>query len=387
MTGTPLLEPTVEHDDAAYFDALLDAAVDAVIVISAEGSILRFNRAAQSIFGYLEEEVIGRNVSMLMPEATRGHHDGYLKNYLTTGQAKIIGSGREEVGLRSDGNTFPMFLSVGEAVDTARRQFVGIIRDLSRQRETEDSVRRLEHQLAHADRLVTLGELTAGIAHEINQPLTAIAAYADAGEQLERVLGDETENNRRDGRGDERGQIFRRIAEQARRAGAVVQRLRKLSRGGTASKGWHNLNDIIQNVLLLFEYEKQEPRINFQVLAETDLPRLYIDEVQIQQVLVNLIKNAMDAIAEGGIGQGRITVQSRRTGDGVTIEVRDNGPGISEDQRKRLFEPFFTTKAQGLGLGLSICKTIAAAHGGSLLHREVAGETCFSLHLPGAQVG
>jgi two-component system sensor kinase FixL len=379
MTDQPLLSATGEHDDAVNFDALLNAAVDAVIVINASGSILRLNRAAQSIFGYREDEVVGRNVNILMPETHRHHHDGYLKNYLVTGKAKIIGSGREEVGLRSDGTTFPMFLSVGEAADAAGHQFVGIIRDLSRQREIEDAVRRLEQQLAHADRLVTLGELTAGIAHEINQPLTAIAAYADAGEQLERALEDQHK--------DDRMQIFQRIAEQARRAGAVVQRLRKLSRSGTASKGWHNLNDVIQNVLLLFQYEKQKPRISLQVLTDEGLPDLYLDEIQIQQVLVNLIKNAMESITEAGISQGKITIQSLRSGDGVTIEVRDNGPGISPDRRNQLFEPFFTTKANGLGLGLSICKRIAVAHGGSLLHRESNGETCFALQLPGAQVG
>ncbi|MEE4219273.1 MAG: PAS domain S-box protein, partial [Xanthomonadales bacterium] len=263
------------------FDALMDAAVDAIILIDRAGIIERFNRAAVEMFGYQETEVIGRNVSILMPEPHRGNHDGYLEHYRKTGQAAIIGRGREETALRKNGKAFPILLTVGEFREPEGRKFVGFVRDLTESRAAQEQVRQLEYQLLHADRLVTLGELTAGIAHEINQPLTAIAAYADAGKSLIDRGGDTS-------RADMHS-ICERIGEQSRRAAEVVQRLRKLVRSGTVSKSRHDINHIVKNVLLLFEYEikKISTEIHFTPLA-TPLD-LYVDEIQIQQVLVNLV--------------------------------------------------------------------------------------------------
>ena len=215
----------VADNSVSPLDALMDAAADAIIIIDEDGLIQRFNRAAERIFGYREPEVIGRNVSLLMPEPNRSRHDSYLQRYHTTGQPAIIGSGREELGQRRNGETFPMQLSIGEIRQTGGRSYVGIIRDVSEMHQAKEQVRHLEEQLLHADRLVILGELTAGIAHEINQPLTAIAAYADAGRTLIARI-DETPA------GDMRS-ICDRIGGQGRRAAEVVQRLRGLVRSGT----------------------------------------------------------------------------------------------------------------------------------------------------------
>jgi two-component system sensor kinase FixL len=356
-------------------DALMDAAADAIIIIDEEGLIQRFNAAAENMFGYTESEVQGRNVSLLMPEPNRSRHDGYLKRYADTGEAAVIGKGREETGLRSNGESFPMQLSVGEIRQADQHSFVGIIRDTTEMRQAQEQVRHLEEQLLHADRLVILGELTAGIAHEINQPLTAIAAYADAGSTIiDRI---------EEARGADMHSICERIGVQARRAAEVVQRLRGLVRSGTSSKSRHNLNDIIRNILLLFEFEIKKTGTDLLFFPLEPLEDLYVDDIQIQQILVNLVKNSLDSIGEAGQAGGRIEIRIGREGQTVSVSVTDNGPGVPEQHRPRLFDSFFTTKPKGVGLGLSICKSIAAAHGGTLRHEQPEeGGSRFTLSLP-----
>jgi len=354
------------------FEAVMDAAVDAIIIIDEKGSILRFNRAAQKMFGYAADFVRRKNVKILMPSRRRIKHDAYLQKFLETGQAKIIGSGREETGLRRNGEEFPMLLSVGEILhEPDNRQFVGIIRDLTEEKIAQEQVHQLEEQLLHADRLVILGELTAGIAHEINQPLTAIAAYADAGKHL---IERKTPVDSKDIHG-----IYERIGEQSRRAGEVVQRLRKLVRTGTVSKASHDLNTIIRNILLLFEYEIKKSNISLEFFPVDGLQPLYLDEIQIQQILVNLVKNSLDAISAAGSYEGRIEIR---------VSIVRNEVGVPISLRPQIFESFFTTKPKGVGLGLSICKNIAAAHGGSLSFLSPAGGgSCFTLKLPLEHIG
>lgn len=356
-------------------DALMDAAVDAIIIIDHDGSVLRFNTAAEAMFGYSEKEIVSQNVNRLMPEPHRSRHDGYLGRYRETGQAEIIGKGREVSGCRKDGTEFPMFLSVGEISRKEGSRFVGIIRDLSEMRRSREQVRELEEQLLHADRLVTLGELTAGIAHEINQPLTAIAAYADAGRNLIERGGDIPLIDLHP--------ICERISEQSRRAASVVQRLRKLVRSGTVSKARHNINNLINNILLLFEYEVKKSNIDLIFHPGDDLHDLYVDEIHIQQIVVNLVKNSIDAIYQSGQMDGRIDIRIIKDATEVLLSVTDNGPGVAEKHRGHLFESFFTTKPAGVGLGLSICKNIAGAHGGSLRYsKPEAGGCRFTLSLP-----
>ena len=367
------------------FDALMDAAVDAIVIIDANGAVRRFNRAAERLFGYRESEMIGRNVSLLMPEPHRSRHDSYLERYARTGKAAIIGMGREETGVRRNGETFPMLLSVGEVTQAGLSGYVGIIRDLTEMREAQARVRNLEEQLLHADRLVILGELTAGIAHEINQPLTAIAAYADAGRKLIDRLEEAPDD---DPGAQDMHSICERIGGQARRAAEVVQRLRGLVRGGRARKARHDVNQIIRNILLLFEFELKRTGSDLRFFPLEPSEILYVDEIQVQQILVNLVKNGLDAIAESGRRDGIVEIRVERRGTEVLISVSDNGPGVPEELRGQLFDAFFTTKPKGVGLGLSICKSIAAAHGGAL-HYEHPGEggSRFTLALPLSYIG
>ncbi|NCF62978.1 MAG: PAS domain S-box protein [Gammaproteobacteria bacterium] len=364
-----------QNISGSAIDALMDAAVDAIIIIDSQAHIKRFNLAAEQMFGYREQEVRGHNVKLLMPEPHHSLHDGYIQRYGETGKAAIIGQGREVIGLRKDGEEFPMMLSVGEIEQSDDELYVGIIRDLSDMHAAQEKVRQLEEQLLHADRLVILGELTAGIAHEINQPLTAIAAYADAGRKI-------IDRNATPPR-KEMDFICERMGEQSRRAAEVVQRLRKLVRSGTVSKSKHDINQIIRNTLLLFEYEIKRTNIELTFYPLESLQLLYVDEIQIQQILVNLVKNSLDAISEAGMTGGRIEIRIRESGPVVEISVIDNGPGVSVADQDKLFDSFFTTKPKGVGLGLSICKSISAAHGGNLRYRQgdISGST-FTLSLP-----
>ena len=368
------------HDETNPLDVLMDAAVDAIIIIDSEGKILRFNRAAQEMFVYTAKEVCGRNVSMLMSDNHSTRHDEYIKHYLDTGEARVIGLVLEETGVKSDGSTFPLKLSVGEVKGEGGSQFISIIHDLSEKRAGEEKVRQLEEQLLHADRLVILGELTAGIAHEINQPLTAIAAYADAGRHLiQRSSGGSPENI---------NVICEKIAEQSRRAAEVVQRLRKLVQTGSVSKARHDINKIVNNTILLFDYEIKKRLLKLEFFPDEGIDILYVDDIQIQQILINLVKNGLDAIRSSGQKEGRITIHVKKTGKVVFIEVQDNGPGVSQTDRRHLFESFFTTKPKGVGLGLSICKNIAAAHGGNLKYESpVEGGSRFTLTLPLEHIG
>jgi two-component system sensor kinase FixL len=366
--------------ESGFFNALMDAAVDAIIIIDQQAIIRRFNQTAQNLFGYSEDEVLGRNVNLLMPESIRAHHDGYLKSYLETGKAAIIGQGREETGVKKSGEKFPMRLSVGESRIGDTVHFVGIIHDLSRFHETEEKLRFLEQQLIHADRLLTLGELTAGIAHEINQPLTAIAAYADAARHMVEQAPDSVDPDVHN--------ICARISQQSRRAAAVVDRLRNLSRSGPSNKASHNVRNIIKSTLLLFDYEIKKTGISLETDIADNLPEVFVDEIQIQQILVNLVKNSLDAIQETLREDGKIKIKIQQQENLMSISVQDNGAGVSDDNGPHLFEPFFTSKPKGVGLGLSICTHIAIAHGGSLTHSHPeSGGARFSLNLPLSVIG
>jgi len=363
-----------------FFDALMDAAADAIIFIDKDGSILRFNKSAQRLFGFSEEEALGENVNLLMPETHRRKHDGYLRKYMDTGEAAIIGKGREEFGMRKSGEVFPIRLSVGQAQVGEDVFFVGIIHDLSQRHATEKKLRELEQQLFHADRLLTLGEMTAGIAHEINQPLTAISAYADAASHLIAKSAQEVDPAVHD--------ICARISQQSRRAASVLDHLRELVRKGASRKTTQDIRDIINNTLLLFDYEIKKHNIDIQIRVPDHLARVYVDEVQIQQILVNLLKNSLDSMIGAGRDRGCISLETEERKGELLLTVTDNGPGVSEESLPHLFEPFYTNKPNGMGLGLSICKNIALSHGGSLTYRAVPeGGASFILALPQSSIG
>lgn len=483
------------------FEALLDAAVDAIVLITPQGEITRFSRSAEKLFGYREDEVIGLNVNVLMPEPERTHHDTYLQHYQDTGEKKIIGIGREVIARHRDGSTFPIELAVGEFESQEGHGFVGILRDITQRKAQEaqlteqaeelrlvfsnapmafavtdpeghvvnvnaaccnlfggasgdflhrpiselmhaedradgaralksllsvgGSVRRplrfvdqqgetihtqmyaavgrdkngtprmvivalmdrgpliratreaedLRNRLTHVGRLGTLGEMVSGIAHELGQPLSAIVNYAHASR---RMLDNASISQ------DELTDILEKIAAQGERAGQVIRGLRALLRRRDETREALDCSALVREVIQLCEHEVRQAGFHLMLDLAPDLPIVHGDAIQIQQVILNLLRNALDAMREQA-RDDRIIVTTRAQGRDVLVAVADGGPGIEERHGDRVGEPFFTTKEEGLGLGLSICHSIVSAHEGSLrFERNARGGTTFRLTLPRA---
>src|SRR5690349_18866138 len=311
MAAKSAAEPTVAE---SRFNALLDAAVDAIILIDPRGRISRFNVAAERMFGYTEAEVIGHNVSMLMPEPYRSQHDGYLHRYGSTGERRIIGIGREVEARRKDGSTFPIDLSVGEfqaqPVPTGHHRrtdddqqdhgFVGIIRNLTERKAQTREAEGLRARLTHVGRLGTLGEMVSGIAHEVNQPLTAISNYASA---CRRMVQSGTIG------GEELAGALDKIGAQAERAGQVIRGLRALVRRRDEQREPLDVNQLIRDVIKLVEFEVRQAGYHLVLQLSEPLPAVSGDAVQIQQVVLNLIRNGLDAMLERA-GGDRIAVET-----------------------------------------------------------------------------
>jgi two-component system sensor kinase FixL len=351
--------------------ALIDTAVDGIISISAAGEVRLYNKASERIFGYAAEEVLGKNVHMLMPPGTASAHDGYIANYLATGDAQIIGIGRQTEGRRADGTIFPMHLSVGEFEDQGEAHFVGIIRDLSDEMTERRRTQTLQEQLELIGRHSAVSEMGAALAHELNQPLTAIDLFlAAAAQQLTR----EPEKAR---------QTFERVRAEASRAGNIVRRIREMVERTDGERSSFRMNEVIDNAVELCRLVDRG-RAVIEIRAPSDA-LVFGDPTQIRMILVNLVKNALDALT----GQSeRLVLIRTRLGDAVTVEVLDNGPGVSEEMSRSLFDPFSSSKENGLGIGLSICRTIAEGHGGTLRYvppadqDEGLGGAMFQLTLP-----
>ena len=346
------------RETAARLRALTETAVDGVILIDARGVVLMFNPACEKLFGYSADEVIGENVKMLMPQPYRHEHDRYITNYRDTRDPKIIGVGREVIGLRKDGSTFPMDLSVGEARQDGESIFVGIIRDLTSRKRTEAELEQARAELLRVARVTTLGELTAAIAHEVNQPLTGLVSSGNA--CLRWLAGDVP--NLKAAR-----ESVERMISAGSRAGEVIRRIRALVGKAPPLRDRLNINDAITEVIALIRGEIQRNRISLRTKLSTDVPLVLGDRIQLQQVILNLILNAMEAMSDVSPQPRELSVSSAKDGpNGALVSVRDSGTGLDGAALDRLFEAFYTTKAHGMGIGLAVSRTIIQAHGGRL---------------------
>ena len=490
-------------DLKARFEGLVNAAINGIIIIDEGGKIETFNSGAEQIFGYRADEVIGKNVNVLMPQPYQAEHDRHIANYLATRIPKIIGIGREVSGKRSNGDVFPMDLSVGEIKGRDKTRFVGIARDISARKAVEDALREREQefrllfenvpvgiftmtfdgafksanpslikflgyeeaeilnmrccdlvpqdnrqelnvaieeitsgkrrtsvidtkwiasdgretyvtihaglvdvpekesfiigqavdrtsqvlsgevtrqareQLAHVDRLTTLGEMATAIAHEINQPLAAIASYAQAHRRL---------IERKQSRLGEITEAFEHIASQALRAGEVVRRIRSFITRGESSRATVQINDIISMVLELGEVDARSQNVEIHTNYGKNIPAVSVDPVQIQQVCLNLIRNAVDAMESVSPHARSLFIDSKRHDDGIEVSFEDSGPGLADNIHDNLFKPFHTTKDTGMGMGLSISRSIIEEHGGVLRYQQAAGGgAIFSFTLPPAE--
>lgn len=339
------------------FRTVIATAVDGIVVIDAKGRALLFNQAAERLFGYPAEEVLGHNISMLMPEPWRAQHDRYLDNYLETGEARIIGIGREVQGRRKDGSTFPMYLSVGEGRLGDARIFLGIVHDLTRHKGQEEKVRELQNELLHALRLTAMGQLTSALAHELNQPLTAVMNYMNAARRSLGAAEDPAAVRVRE--------LLEKAVDQTARAGQIIRRLRGFIEKKEPNRSLEDLNASVQEAVALGLVGAADRNVKVMVRLNPELPMFLFDRIQIQQVIVNLLQNAAEATEE--MDRREITIATALSApDGVEVIVADTGPGVDAKMMPRLFEPFATTKSNGLGMGLTICRSIVEAHGGRL---------------------
>ena len=488
-------------DHGALFDVLTSMAADGIIVIDERGHILFYNEACCKLFQYAPEEVLSHNVSMLMPEPYRTEHDGYIFRYRNTGDARIIGKGREVLGRRKDGTVFPMYLSVGEGAIGGKKTFVGIVhdltairaeeerrtqadhhlaqivessddiilsksldgivrtwnaaaekifgyttaemigrpisiiipaelqkeetdilqkirvgesihhyettrlckdgrkitvslsvspvrdgsgniigaskiaRDVTEQRLAEQRATKLQAELAHVSRVNAVSQLSSALAHELNQPLTAIMNYVSAAKLRWSQSGGENGN-------DKAGPLLDRAIAQAERAGAIIQRLRAFLEKREPNRAEEDLNTVLQEAIALGFVGSSNEGIALNLDLAPDLPPVRIDKIQIEQVIVNLLRNATEAMKD--TARRELSVASYRAGPKlVEVAVTDTGTGIPDAVAQQLFEPFVTTKEKGMGVGLSICRTIVEAHGGRIwMMPNPSGGTIFKIQFP-----
>jgi two-component system sensor kinase FixL len=312
---------------------------------------------------------------MLMPSPDRERHDGYLERYLRTGEKRIIGIGRVVLGQRRDGSTFPMELSVGEAFGEKQRVFTGFTRDLTERRDTQRQLKELQEELIHVARVSAMGTMASTLAHELNQPITAVANYVQG---VRTLLGDAGSDP------DTMAMIEEALDgaySEALRAGQIVRRLRAFVARGETEKTIEPLLPLISETGGFAALDARQQNIDVTFDLDPEASPVLVDRVQIQQVLLNLLRNAIEAMVDSP--NRELVVTTRNEGeDMVRVTVSDTGPGIDPGFRDQLFTAFTTTKAEGMGLGLSICRTIVEANGGRIwMEPRPAGGTNFHFTL------
>jgi len=361
--------------DITAQDAIMDAFVEAIVVMDEGGCIERFNKSAVEMFGYTAAEAIGQDISLLMPDPDYSNHTSYVDRYLATKEARIIGIGRELTARRKDGSLFPVHLAVGEVGWHGILRFIGLIRDMTDDKRAEERRLRQHTDMITASRLATMGEMAAAMAHEINQPLAAIAIYASA---AERLLDAGPENI-----GDVKTALAS-VKTQAHRAGEIIRKLRDFVKPETASLEAKDLKEVIEEIHSLAELDARANNISLRIDVANNLPEVIADGLQIQQVILNLLRNGIDAMLDCTPEDRRLELQGYISApDEVRIDVTDRGHGIPKSVQDNLFNPFFTTKSGGMGMGLAISQTIVKSHGGELgFENNPGGGTTFFVTLP-----
>lgn len=364
-----------EHDlkeSQAFLRSTIDASPISIITINERGKILSFSKTAEETFGYSEGEILGKNIELLAPARDVNDHDTYMKRYLETGQKRIVGKARRVLAQRKDGSEFPTMLHVSEFND-GERIFVGFIEDLSEREEIEQRLDETSFQLRHADRLGSMGEIAASIAHELNQPLTAAASLIGA---VSLIL---KKNDLAESKASL--PLLDDAVGEIRRASELIQHMRDYVRKRKTAKSLHDLNKIVEDAGALAIIGADADGIEVKWDMDPNAGELLIDRIQIQQVITNLIRNAIDAMK--GAPQRLLTISSKRLNKIVEISICDTGPGLNDNVEASLFDPFVSSKTDGMGLGLSISKTIIDAHQGEIVaENQDSGGCIFTVKLP-----
>ena len=349
---------------AAQMRSILSTVPDAMIVIDARGRIVSFSSAAERLFGYNEKEIFGSNVSRLMPPPYSNQHDSYLARYATTGEPRIIGIGRTVVGLRRDGTTFPMELAVGEAEAEGEPVFTGFVRDMTEKQKSDERIEDLRSGLVHAARVSAMGTMASTLAHELNQPITAVMNYVETARD---ILDDPKPDDLPIIR-----EALVETAAEAMRAGQIVRRLREFVARGDIEKSVEDLPALIDEASKLALIGAREKGVEVSFEIDPAATPVFVDRIQIQQVLINLMRNAIEAMATSATRQlsVRTAIETKET---VLVTVHDTGLGLAPEIASDLFRAFKSTKSEGLGLGLSICRTIVEANGGRIWYEPRPG--------------
>jgi two-component system sensor kinase FixL len=359
----------------AHLQSVLDTVPDAMVVIDTRGIMQSFSATAEKLFGYTAAEAVGRNVSILMPEPYAGQHDAYLARYLATGERRIIGLGRLVVGQRKDGSTFPMELAVGEMRSGDRRFFTGFVRDTTERQQAQQRLQDLQAELIFMSRFTALGEMASTLAHELNQPLTAIASYLNG---ARRLLDRDNPADK-----DQIRTAIDSAASQALRAGQIIKRLREFVARGESDRHAEDLRKLIEEASALALVGAKESGVRVSFAFDPRATFVMVDKIQIQQVVLNLMRNAVEAMQEARSERKELRIStSALDHEMIAVMVADTGPGIAPDITARLFQPFVTSKRHGMGVGLSISRTIVEAHGGTLgAEAAPGGGTIFRMTL------
>ena len=354
------------------FRLVVEAAPNAMIMVSPQGTMTLVNAQTEAIFGYSRYELVGRAIEMLLPERFRAAHPELRAAYFADAKKRIMGAGRELFGLRKDGSEVPLEIGLNPIESAEGMYVVASITDITRRRQAERDAAQQRDELAHLSRVNMLGELSGSLAHELNQPLTAILSNAQA---AQRFLANKTADV------EEVQEILRDIIDADHRAGDTIHRLRLLFKKGEVTHQSIDINLLVREVLTFLNSDLINNRVSAVAELQPNLPMVQIDRVQIQQVLINLIMNACDAMGHLDGGPRELRVRTAKSQDGeVQLSIHDNGCGIPSEQLEKVFEPFVTTKSKGMGMGLAVCRTIVTAHGGRLWATNNSGAGA-TLHL------
>lgn len=363
----------------AQLQSILATVPDAMVVIDSDGSISQFSSAAEVMFGYRAQDVLGRNVAMLMPDDVATAHDGFLERYLRTGVRHVIGQTQMLNAKRRDGSLFPAAISIGEAYTDNNRVFTGFIRDMSEEVRAESERSELLEQLAHVGRTVAMGELAAGLAHELNQPLSASTNFLTAAKMLVQ----------KDTPASRAVQFLSLASEQILRAGSIIRNLRQFIAKREVQAGIEPIEDTIREAVNLVMVGDIRFDVTVHYNFRQNVTHMFADRVQFQQVIVNLVRNAVEMEGHDSLPRRQIWIDVRSPDiDTVEIEVRDNGPGIPDEYLESMFASEVSTKgAANMDLGLSISRRIVEAHNGSITARNAAeGGAIISFTVPAAPV-
>jgi PAS domain S-box-containing protein len=334
---------------------ILETALDAVVVMKADGVVADWNDRAVGVFGWSRDEAVGRIMAdLIIPERYREAHRNGLRRYLESGKGKVLGKRIELSGLRKNGEEFPVELSISPIQDRENILFIGFLRDI-----TESHAFRLARaELGRATRRMAMGEMAASIAHEIKQPLAAIAANGNAGLRWLTSATPDIESARG---------VLKRIVSDTQHASEIIDSIRSMFKNEGQAKAMQDVNELIREALTLVRAEVENQRVSICTELSAELPQVSANQVQLRQVMVNLIMNAIDAMSAvtNRARVLRIKTEERKL-DGVLITVEDSGVGIDPQNLDRIFDTFFTTKPQGMGMGLSICRSIIESHDGRL---------------------